>query len=302
MASPERAVLWSRSWAPPKTSSCRTRSRCSPCWSRGLLPWVRRDPRGRGGGHLRTRSVGGIGAGLAFTLAMCWVVNGQGGAFRFDSTQEATLAAIPAAMNAGELSCRRLGPMALERIAASDQQGPALNALVVVNPTALVLADALDARFAQAGFTGPLHGIPIIVKDDYNTVGLPTSAGALSVQGSMPPDDAFQVRKLQEAGAIVLAKSNMAEFAWSPFETVGSLLPGYTKNPYALNRVPAGSIHGPSAHTSVAGIRSTMGLTSRDGSIPLFLDKEIGGPLARTGAEAGAVFEVIASYDPADPV
>jgi len=134
------------------------------------------------------------------------------------------------------------------------------------------------------------------------------------------------VRKLREAGAIVLAKSNMAEFAWSPFETVGSLLPGYTKNPYDLNRVPAGSsggtaaavaanfgkvglvtdtgnsIRGPSSHTSLVGIRSTMGLTSRDGIVPLFLDKDIGGPMARTVADAAAVFEVIAGYDPADPV
>jgi amidase len=275
---------------------------------------------------MRTRSVGVIGPGLAFTLAMCWVVNVQGGAFRLYSTQEATIADIHAAMNAGELSCRSLVQMYLDRIAAYDKQGPALNAIVLVNPNALVLADALDARFAQSGFTGPLHCIPIIVKDNYNTVDLPTSAGSLSLQGSMPPNDAFQVRKLREAGAIVLAKSNMAEFAWSPFETVGSLLPGYTKNPYDLNRVPAGSsggtaaavaanfgtvglgtdtgnsIRGPSSHTSLVGIRSTMGLTSRDGIVPLFLDKDIGGPMARTVADAAAVFEVIAGYDPADPV
>src|SRR5215472_3966792 len=118
----------------------------------------------------------------------------------------------------------------------------------------------------------------------------------------------------------------MAEFAWSPFETVNSILPGYTRNPYALNRVPAGSsggtaaavaasfgaaglgtdtgnsIRGPSSHTSLVGIRSTMGLTSRDGIVPLFLDKDVGGPMARTVADAVAVFDVIAGHDPADPV
>src|SRR5262249_42120442 len=134
------------------------------------------------------------------------------------------------------------------------------------------------------------------------------------------------VRKLREAGAIMLAKSNMAEFAWSPFETVGSLLPGYTRNPYALDRVPAGSSGGtaaavaanfgaiglgtdtgnsirrPPSHPSLVGLRSTMGLTSRDGIVPLFLSRDIGGPMARTVADAVAVFDLIAGEDPADPV
>src|SRR5205807_7807358 len=148
----------------------------------------------------------------------------------------------------------------------------------------------------------------------------------LSLKGSTTATDAYIVKKLREAGAIMLAKSIMAEFAWSPFETVGSLLPGYTRNPYALERVTAGSsggtaaavaanfgtvglgtdtgnsIRGPASHTSLVGIRSTMGLTSRDGIVPLFLDKDIGGPLARTVADAVAIFDVIAGYDPADQV
>jgi hypothetical protein len=146
------------------------------------------------------------------------------------------------------------------------------------------------------------------------------------LKDSMPPRDAFQVRKLREVGALVLAKSNMAEFAVSPYETVGSLLPGYTRNPYALDRVPAGSsggtavavaasfgaaglgtdtgnsIRGPSSHTSLVGIRSTMGLTSRDGIVPRQLHRDIGGPIARTVADAAAIFDVIAGSDPADPV
>jgi len=181
-------------------------------------------------------------------------------------------------------------------------------------------------KYAQTGPTGPLHCVPIIVKDNYDTVDMPTSAGSLSLKGSIPPRDAVQVRKLREAGAIMLVKTNMAEFAFDPFETVGSLLPGYTRNPYALERVTAGSsggtaaavaanfgavglgtdtgnsIRGPASHTSLVGIRSTMGLTSRDGIVPLFLDKDVGGPMTRTVADAVAVFDVIAGYDPADPV
>src|SRR5438309_10526847 len=155
---------------------------------------------------------------------------------------------------------------------------------------------------------------------------MPTSAGSLSLKGSIPPRDAFQVRKLREAGAIMLVKTNMAEFAFDPFETVGSLLPGYTRNPYAIERVTAGSsggtaaavaanfgtvglgtdtgnsIRGPASHTSLVGIRWTMGLTSRDGIVPPFLDQDIGGPMARTVADAVAVFDVIAGYDPGHPV
>src|SRR5690606_3634901 len=173
---------------------------------------------------------------------------------------------------------------------------------------------------------GPLHGIPIIVKDNYDTYDLPTTAGSASLADSVPPQDATMVAKLRAAGAIVLAKSNMAEFAFSPVETIGSALPGYTFNPYALNRVPAGSsggtaaavaasfgaaglgtdtgnsIRGPSAHTALVGIRPTMGLTSRDGIVPLYLDRDVGGPMARSVADAVAVLDVIFGVDPADTV
>jgi Asp-tRNA(Asn)/Glu-tRNA(Gln) amidotransferase A subunit family amidase len=250
----------------------------------------------------------------------------EGGSFHVMWTQEATIADIRAALEARELTCRQLVQMYLDRIEAYDKTGPGLNAIIMINPDVLAAADALDAKFAQSGFAGPLHCVPLIVKDNFNTADMPTTAGSLSLKGSVPSSDAFQIHKLREAGALVLAKSNMAEFAWSPFETVGSLLPGYTRNPYALDRVPAGSsggtaaavaanfgavglgtdtgnsIRGPSSHTSLVGIRSTMGLTSRDGIIPLFLNRDIGGPMARTVADAVAVFDVIAGYDPADPV
>jgi amidase len=274
--------------------------------------------------YKRVASVIGVVFALIYGLFLTRAA--VGGPFRLFSMQEASIADIHAAMQAGELTCRQLVQMYVDRIAAYDKQGPALNAIVMVHPHAFAIAEALDAKFAQSGFTGPLHCIPIIVKDNYDTVDMPTTAGSLSLQGSMAPDDAFQVRKLRQAGAIMLAKSNMAEYAWSPFETVNSILPGYTKNPYDLSRVPAGSsggtaaavaasfgtvglgtdtgnsIRGPSAHTSLVGIRSTMGLTSRDGIVPLFLNRDIGGPMARTVADAVAVFDVIAGYDPADPV
>src|SRR5215468_2501194 len=262
----------------------------------------------------------------ALLLLLLAVMPTEASSFRLMWTQEATIADILAAFKAKELTCRQLVQMYLDRIEAYDRKGPALNAIVMVNPNALAAADALDTKFAQSGSMGPLHCVPVIVKDNFDTVDMPTSAGSLSLKGSIPPRDAFIVRKLRDAGALMLAKSNMAEFAWSPFETVGSLVPGYTRNPYALDRVPAGSsggtavavaasfgavglgtdtgnsIRGPSSHTSLVGIRSTMGLTSRDGIVPLFLNRDIGGPMARTMADAVAIFDVIAGYDPADPV
>src|SRR5215469_13601869 len=246
------------------------------------------------------------------------------GVFRLMWTDEATIADIHSAIESRELTCRQLVQMYIDRIEAYDKRGPALNAIIMINPKALAVADDLDAKFARSGMSGPLHCVPLIVKDNFNTADMPTTAGSLSLKGSNPATDAFQVRKLREAGALVLAKSNMAEFAWSRFETVSSILPGYTRNPYALDRVPAGSrggtaaavaasfgaaglgtdtgnsIRGPSSHTSLVGIRSTMGLTSRDGIVPLFLDKDIGGPLTRTVADAAAVLDVVAGTDPAD--
>ena len=239
---------------------------------------------------------------------------------------EASISDIHDAMRAGTLTSRELVQLYLDRIEAYDKQGSALNAIITINPNALARAEDLDTVFADSGMVGPLHGIPVIVKDNYDTADLPTSAGSLSLAGTFPPDDAFQVQRLRAAGAIVLAKSNMAEFAFTPYETVGSALPGHTRNPYALNRVPAGSsggtaaavaasfgavglgtdtgnsIRGPSSHNALVGIRSTMGLTSRDGIVPLYLDKDIGGPMARTVEDAVAVFDVLAGYDPADAV
>jgi Asp-tRNA(Asn)/Glu-tRNA(Gln) amidotransferase A subunit family amidase len=239
---------------------------------------------------------------------------------------EATIAQIHSAMTAGRLTCRGLVEQYLKRIDMFDKNGPALNAIVVTNADALKQADALDQRFKQGGMTGPLHCIPMIVKDNFETIGLQSANGSLALAGFISDKDAFQVRKIKEAGAIVLAKSNMAEWAFSPNETVNSILPGYTKNPYALDRVTAGSsggtaasvaasfataglgsdtgnsIRGPSSHQALVGIRSTMGLTSRAGVMPLNLLADIAGPMARTVEDAVTIFQVVVGSDPADPV
>lgn len=243
--------------------------------------------------------------------------------FRPDET---TIAAIHAAFKARTLTCRALVQGYLARIAAYDKAGPAINALVTVNPAALAVADSLDRRYAASGPVGPLHCIPMIVKDNFETKDLQTTAGSLALEDWIPPQDATMVRKIREAGAIVLAKSNLAEWAFTPYETVSSILPGYTKNPYALDRVTAGSsggtaaavaanlgesglgtdtgnsIRGPSAHQALVGIRSTIGLTSRAGVVPLNIGYDIAGPMARTVADAVAIFDVVAGADPDDPV
>jgi amidase len=243
-------------------------------------------------------------------------------AFRIE---EATIAQVHDAMRARQLTCRALVDGYLRRIAAYDKNGPGLNAIVVVNPEAQREADELDRRFAQTGLTGPLHCIPTIVKDNFETVGLQSAGGSLALEGFVSNKDAFLVKRMKDAGAIVLAKSNMAEWAFSPYETVNSILPGYTKNPYALDRVTAGSsggtaaavaanlgtvglgsdtgnsIRGPSSHNALVGIRSTMGLTSRGGVIPLSLLADIAGPMTRTVEDAARVFQVVVGVDPDDP-
>ena len=239
---------------------------------------------------------------------------------------EATIAQIHSAMKAGRLTCRGLVEHYLKRIDTFDKNGPAINAIVMTNPDALKQADAMDQRFKQGGMAGPLHCIPMIVKDNFETIGLQSANGSLALAGFVSDKDAFQVRKIKDAGAIVIAKSNMAEWAFTPNETLSSILPGYTKNPYALDRVTAGSsggtaasvaasfgaaglgsdtgnsIRGPSSHQALVGIRSTMGLTSRAGVMPLNLLADIAGPMARTVEDAVTVFQVVVGSDPADPV
>ena len=240
--------------------------------------------------------------------------------------EEATIADIHQAMEEGRITAEELVQGYLDRIEAYDRRGPYLNSIITVSELALERARELDAAFAESGLTGPLHGIPVIVKDNYDTHDLPTTNGTLAFRGAIPPDDAYQVRKLREAGAIILAKSNLAEFASSGAFTLSSVLPGFSRNPYDPTRVTAGSsggtgaavaanfgavglgsdtgssIRGPSSHQALVGFRTTMGLTSRDGIAPLSAARDVGGPMTRTVADAVAVLEVIVGQDPADPV
>ena len=241
------------------------------------------------------------------------------------SVEETTIAQIHTAFRDGSLTCRALVEQYLARIDANDKRGAALNAIVLVNPVALTTADGLDRRFRLSGLAGPMHCVPVLVKDNYETIDMPTTAGSLSLKGMMTGKDAFVVKRLRDAGAVMIAKSNMAEFAFSPVETVNSILPGYTRNPYDTSRVTAGSsggsaagaaanfgaialasdtgdsIRGPAAHQALVGLRSTMGLVSRAGVVPLNLAADIAGAVTRTVADTAAVLQVIAGEDANDP-
>jgi Asp-tRNA(Asn)/Glu-tRNA(Gln) amidotransferase A subunit family amidase len=239
--------------------------------------------------------------------------------------EETTIREVHAAFRRGTLTCRALVQQYLDRIETFDKKGPAINAIVLVNPDALAAADELDRRFRQSGPVGPLHCVPTIVKDNFETREMPTTAGSLSLKEMRTGKDATLVRRLRDAGAVLIAKSNMAEFAFSPVETVSSILPGYTRNPYDTARVTAGSsggsaaalaanfallatasdtgdsIRGPAAHQALVGLRSTMGLVSRSGVVPLNLAADVAGVLTRTVVDTAVTLHVIAGEDPADP-
>ena len=236
---------------------------------------------------------------------------------------EATIPQLRAALTDGAATSRDLVSMYLARIDAYDQKGPALKAISVKNQNALAEADARDAERRARVQLGPLHGIPVIVKDNYDTANLQTAAGSRSLAGWVPPDNAFLVKRLHDAGAVIIAKSNMHEFAYG-ITTLGSLF-GQTRNPYALDRNPGGSSGGtgaavaanfaavgmgsdtcgsiriPASHNSLVGLRGTQGLASRSGIIPLSSTQDIGGPIARTVTDLAIVLDVVVGYDPADP-
>jgi Asp-tRNA(Asn)/Glu-tRNA(Gln) amidotransferase A subunit family amidase len=236
---------------------------------------------------------------------------------------EATIPQLQAALANGSVTSRDLVAMYLARIDAYDKRGPALNAISVLNAKALDEAAALDADRRAGRTRGLLHGIPIVVKDNYETAGMQTADGSISLAGWTPPEDSTLVKKLRAAGAIIIAKSNMHEFAYG-ITTVGSLF-GATRNPYALDRNPGGSSGGtgaavasnfaavgmgsdtcgsvriPAFHNSLVGIRGTQGLSSRTGIIPLSSTQDIGGPIGRTVTDVAIMLDAIVGYDPADP-
>ena len=193
---------------------------------------------------------------ILFTLSSCQEQEEPQEAFQL---LEATLPQIEGALASGTITSQDLVEMYLARIAAYDQQGPSLNAIITVNPNALAEAKALDAERAANGPRGPLHGIPVIVKDNYETKDMQTTAGSLSLAGWIPPHDAFLVKRLREGGAIILAKATLHEFAMGII-TVGSLF-GQTRNPYALDRNPGGSSGGTGA--AVAANFAAVGLGDR---------------------------------------
>jgi amidase len=251
-------------------------------------------------------------------LGSCGTV--QQPAFSFSET---TIDEIHTAIENQTLSCEAIIDGFLERIERYDEVS-GLNSIVYINPNALEKARLLDVKYSRTKSMEGLYCVPVILKDNFDTADMPTEAGSIALAGSIPPDDAFMVRKLRQADAIIIAKSNMGEWAFSPNHTISSTH-GETRNAYDLSRVPAGSsggtasaiaanfgvigigsdtgnsIRGPASHLALVGIRPTIGVTSRDGIVPLLLNRDVGGPLMRTVRDTARVFNVIAATDPADP-
>jgi amidase len=233
----------------------------------------------------------------------------------------ATIADINAAFESGTLTAEKLVQLCLARIQTYDREGPSLHAVMTINPRAVEIARALDAERKAKGSRSPLHGIPVVLKDNYNTADMPTTGGSVLLEGSIPPSDAFVVKKLRDAGAIILAKVNMSEFASAAPQ---SSLGGQSLNPHDLKRSPAGSsggtgvaiaaayaplgmgtdtggsIRGPSTSNGIVGLKPTHGLLSRTGIIPLALSFDTGGPMARSVYDVAVALGVMTGIDPAD--
>jgi Asp-tRNA(Asn)/Glu-tRNA(Gln) amidotransferase A subunit family amidase len=236
--------------------------------------------------------------------------------------EEATIDQLHDAMKNRHITCRQLVQAYLKRIEAYDIKGPSINAIITINPNALDIADKLDHSLARQGMTGPLHGIPVLLKDNIDTKDMPTTGGSTSLAGSIPSTDAFITKKLKAAGAILFAKVNLHEFAiWG--ETASSIA-GQTLNPYDLSRTPGGSsggtgagiaanfgsvgigtdtvnsVRSPASANCLVGFRPTLGLVSRSGIIPYSLTQDTAGPITRTVKDAAVLLDVIAGYDAAD--
>lgn len=236
---------------------------------------------------------------------------------------EMTIASVHTAMKKSNLTCVELINMYLERIQKYDKKGPHINSVICINPKSLDMAHQLDLAFAQNGITKPLHGIPVLLKDNIDTKDMPTTAGSIALKGVIPSDDAHIVRKLKEAGAIILAKVNLHEFAvWG--ETVSSIL-GQTFNPYDLTRTPGGSsggtaaaiaadfgligigtdtinsIRSPASACSLVGLRPTTGLVPRNGIVPYSQTQDTAGPIMRTVEDTAKVLDIIAEKEDRTP-
>lgn len=242
---------------------------------------------------------------------------------------ERDITALQESMHNGDLTSRQLVQFYLDRIDALDRQGPELRAVLEINPDALAIADALDNERAASGPRGPLHGIPVLLKANIDTGDrMATSAGSLALAEHRAPDDAFMVARLRDAGAIILGKTNLSE--WANFRSTKSSsgwssIGGQTRNPYQLRRNPCGSSSGsavavaaslvtvsigtetddsvicPASITGVVGIKPTLGLVSRDGIIPIAHSQDTAGPMGRTVRDAAILLTAMAIIDPADP-
>ena len=236
---------------------------------------------------------------------------------------EKTIPDLQAAMAAGTVTSKQLVAAYLARIKAYDHDGPGLRAMIAVNPRALDAADALDKERAARGPRGPLHGIPVVIKDNFETADMPTTGGSIALAGFETGRDAFQVRKLRDAGAVIIGKTNLHELA-SGITTISSL-GGQTRNPYDPTRNPGGSSGGtgaaiaanfasaglgsdtcgsiriPAANNNLFGLRGTLGLSSRDGIIPLSHTQDIGGPLARDVTDLAIMLDATVGADAGDP-
>jgi amidase len=252
----------------------------------------------------------------------------------------ATIVDLQAAMQSGALSSEKITQRYLARIAAYDQQGPTLNTVITLNPRALDEARALDAERKAGKIRSAIHGVPIVLKDNIDTFDLPTTAGSQVLIGSIAPDDAFVTKRLRAAGAVIIAKVNLSEFAAGGGSVSGARDPailkagtvpngsstagGQTRNPHDLTRGPAGSsggtgaaiaaafaqfglgtdtagsVRGPAAANGIVGLKTTLGLVSRDGVVPLALSFDTVGPMARTVTDTAAALNILAATDPDD--
>src|SRR5215471_9951960 len=239
--------------------------------------------------------------------------------------QEATVASIHAAFASGQLTCAQLTKLYLDRIAAYNLKGPTLRSILSVNPKATETAAEMDRQYrANRAGVGPLHCIPVILKDNFNTFDMPTSGGNIGMKTSQPSADAFTVAKIRKAGALIIAKANMQELARGGMSI--SSLGGQVLNPYDLTRTPGGSsggtgasvaanlalagtgsdtgqsIRSPSSANNLVGVRPTRGLVSRNGLIPNSQTQDEVGPIARTVTDVALILDVMAGYDPSDPI
>ena len=245
------------------------------------------------------------------------------------SLVETSVSQIRDALTAGQVTVRAIVQACLDRLAANDREGPTLRAVIETNPDALTIADKLDAELAAGESRGPLHGIPVLLKDNIATVDqMQTTAGSFALEGAIPTHDSFVAQQLREAGMVILGKANLSEWAnirsvWASSGWSGR--GGQTVNPYQLDRTPSGSSSGsavavaasyvplavgtetngslvsPAGHCGIVAIKPTVGLVSRQGVIPISHNQDTVGPMARSVADAAALLNVMAAIDPDDP-